>query len=78
MSTFLTPKISNEVQKLQKLSSLVDMHWDSFLRTANRDRIQGADNTLRDMQALIKEIRSDLGSEDTYTAEAQEPQEVCS
>ncbi len=72
MSTFLTPKISNEVQKLQNLAAVVDLQWDSFLRTANRSRIQEADTTLRDMQTLIKELRSDLGLEETYTAEAQE------
>lgn len=72
MSTFLTPKISNEIDKLQNVAKSVASMWDLYLRTADRGRIQAADQDLQDMQTIIKEIRSDLDLEGTYTAEAQE------
>lgn len=72
MSTFLTPKISNEIDKLQNVAKSVASMWDLYLRTADRGRVRAADQDLQDMQTLIKEIRSDLDLEDTYTAEAQE------
>ncbi|GAA1450357.1 hypothetical protein ACFP47_10355 [Nesterenkonia lacusekhoensis] len=72
MSSYLSPKISNEVQRLSQLSATVTTEWDRFLRLADRDRIAAADGALHQMQALIREIRSDLNLEDTYTAEAQE------
>lgn len=72
MSSYLSPKITNEIDKLQNVAKSVASMWDLYLRTADRERVRAADQDLQDMQTLIKEIRSDLDLEDTYTAEAQE------
>lgn len=72
MTTYLTPKITNEIDKLQNVAKSVASMWDLYLRTADRERVRAADQDLQDMQTIIKEIRSDLDLEDTYAAEAQE------